>query len=158
MATCRTATLASLSLFGCLAGGRIFVGAQTTGTSFSSQQMLDLLAKPIPAGSRMGLPASFPTRYQEWTEAQRQSGLQVIAQRCGLMYALEGDNPKAHLLSETMTKTEAAELAVSVCLPAKMPMDWPERQKRLSDAQRLITKANSQGAGLHLPENLRGAD
>ena len=64
------------------------------------------------------------------------------------MYALEVDNPKAHLLPETMTKTEAAELAVSVCLPAKMPTDWPERQNYLSDAQRLITKANTQGAGV----------
>ena len=105
----------------------------------------------------MGLPAGFPTRYQDWTDAQRQSGLQLITQRCGLMYALEGDNPKAHLLPETMTKREAAELAISVCLPAKLPTDWPERQKYVSDAQRLIAKANSQGAGLHLPENLREA-
>ena len=74
------------------------------------------------------------------------------------MYALEGDNPNAHLLPETMTKTESAELAVSVCLPAKMPTDWPERKKYLSDAQRLITKANSLGAGLHLPKGLSVAN
>ena len=158
MATGRTTALASLSLCVCLLSGSFPVGAQTAGSTFSPQQMLDQLAKPIPVGSLMGLPASFPPRYQDWTSAQRQSGLQTLAQRCGLLYALEGDNPKAHLLPETMTKREAAELAASVCLAAKMPMDWPERQKYLSDAQGLIAKANSQGAGLHLPENLRQAD
>ena len=152
MATCKIANLAVLI---CLTGGGL---AQTAGGHFSSQQMLDLLAKPIPVGSRMALLATFPTRYQDWTDAQRQAGLQMVTQRCGLMYALEGDNPNAHLLPETMTKTESAELAVSVCLPAKMPTDWPERKKYLSDAHRLITKANSLGAGLHLPEGLSVAN
>lgn len=80
----------------------------------------------------MGLPATFPIRYQDWTKIQKQSGQQMATQRCGLMYALEGDNPKVHLLPEAMTKYEAAELAISVCLPSKMPMDWPERAKYLS--------------------------
>ena len=152
MVTRRIATLAVL--IGLTGGGL----AQTAGGHFSSQQMLDLLAKPIPAGSRIALPATFPTRYQDWTDAQKQAGLQMMTQRCGLMYALEGDNLNAHLLPETMTKTESAELAVSVCLPAKMPPDWPERKKYLNDAQRLITKANSRGAGLHLPEGLNVAN
>ena len=156
MAACRTVMLSAFSLCVCLKSGGNLVGAQTGGGS-SSQQMLDFLAKPFPAGSRMGLPANLPTRYQDWTGAQRQTGLQMVTQRCGLMYALTGDNPNKHLLPETMTKTEAAELAVSVCLPAKMPTDWPEREKYLSDARRLIAKANSQGAGLRYPENLRGA-
>jgi hypothetical protein len=150
----RTAALVGLVLCVCLESGSTPVSAQTSGSSFSPQQMLDLLAKPIPAGSRMGLPADYPNLYQSWTDLQKQSGLQAMGQRCVLMYSLEGDNPKAHLLPETMTKREAAELALSVCLPAKMPVDWPERSKYLSDAQRLLAKANSQGAGLHLPENL----
>ena len=58
------------------------------------------------------------------------------------------------MLPEPMTKREEAELAVSVCLPAKMPDDWPERRKYLEDAQRLIAKANANGANLHLPANL----
>ncbi len=153
MVTCRIATLAGLALCVYLSIPNNAVTAQT-GSSFSPQQMLDLLARPIPTGSRMGLPASFPNRYQDWTESQRQSGLQMMALRCGLIYALEGDNPKVHLLPETMAKEEAGELAISICLPAKMPSDWPERKKYLSGAQRLIEKANSAGAGLHLPQQL----
>ncbi len=155
MTKCRIAGFVSTALCVQLMSANHLVVAQTG--SFSPQQMLDLLARPIPAGSRMGLPASFPTRYQDWTEAQRQAGQQIIIQRCALMYALEGDDPKTRLLPETMTKQEAAELAISVCLPSQMPIGWPERGKYVSSAQRLIAKANSQGAGLHLPENLQGA-
>lgn len=154
MAAFRTLTTAVATVLAFFAAAPAVV-AQTA-SDFSPQQMLETLAKPLPAGSRMGLPASFPAFYQGWTEAQKQTGAQMVSQRCGLMYALEGDNPKAHLLPETMTKREAAELAMSVCLSSKMPADWPGRQKSIDDAQRLIEKANSQGATLHLPKALQG--
>jgi hypothetical protein len=77
-------------------------------------------------------------------------------QRCGLAIALEHDNPASHIVPETMTKLEEGELAGTVCLAAHMPGEWSERRKYLEDAQRLIAKANSQGAALHLPKELAG--
>ena len=135
--------------------GTAWLGAaQTNGVAASPQGMLDFLAKPLPAGNRMSLPESFPARYADWTEAQRKSGFQLMAQRCGLINALEHDNPAARLLPQPMTMRDEAELAVGVCLPAKMPDDWPDRGKYLEDAQRLIAKARSYGSDLHLPTNL----
>jgi hypothetical protein len=77
-----------------------------------------------------------------------------MIQRCGLVFALEHDNPARRIVPATMTKQEEAELGMSTCLPAHMPKDWSERRKFLEKAQRLIAKANSYGAALHLPMDL----
>lgn len=128
--------------------------AQTRAQGAASQQMLDFFAKPALAADKMPLLNAFPSHFVDWTEAQRKSGLQLVTQRCALINALEHDNPKARLVPKPVTTFEDAELAVSVCLPAQMPGDWPERPKYLENAQRLITKAKSHGAALHLPPNL----
>ena len=130
--------------------------AQTAGGARSQQLMLDFLAKSMPPGSKMSLPASFPSSFADWTDEQKKSGLLTVIQRCSLINALEHDNPNARLVPEPMTKREEAELAVSVCIPAKMPDDWPDRRKYVDDARGLIAKANSYGAALHMPETLKG--
>lgn len=130
--------------------------AQTRGQGAPPQQMLDFLARPASASAGVVWPKDYPERFADWTEAQRKSGLGVVIQRCALMNALEHDNPQAQILPAPMTRREEAELAISICLPAKMPKDWPERSKYLNDAQRLIAKADSLGGALHLPPNLVG--
>ena len=129
--------------------------AQTQQELAAPQQMLDFLAKVPAPGSTMALPGDFPGRFADWTDAQKRSGFQRVVAGCSMMNALEHDNPNAHMLPETMTKREEAELAVSVCVPARMPADWPDRHKYLTDAERLIAQANAGGATLHLPANLK---
>ena len=137
-----------------IATGVWIAPAQKQGVGASPQEMLDFLAKPFPAGSRLSLPDSYPRRFADWTEAQRKSGFQLMVQRCGLVNALEHDNPHSRMVPERMTNLEEGELAGSVCLPAHLPEDWPERRKWLENAQRLIAEANSYGGSLHLPTNL----
>lgn len=131
-----------------------FAPAQTTRPRNPPQEMLDFLAKPAPAAGGMSLPSTFPGRFADWTEVQKKSGLQLVVQHCALFNALEHDNPAARILPEPMTKLEEAELAVSICLPAKLPSDWPERRKYLENAKRLIARANSYGGALQLPLDL----
>ena len=127
--------------------------AQQAGSS--PQIMLEFLAKAAPAGSLMSLPSTYPAHFSDWTDAQKKSGFLQVAQRCSLLNAMEHDNPSARMLPTSMTPREEAELAVSVCLPARMPADWPDRRKYLTDAQGLIIKANANGSTLHLPANLK---
>jgi hypothetical protein len=121
----------------------------------SPQEMLDLLAKPASASGPMLKITALPSHFAEWTDAQKQSGFQQIFQYCALVNALEHDNPKSQILPTSMTKQEEAQLAISVCLPAKMPVDWPDRRKYLDVAQRLIVKARSYGSQLQIPANLK---
>jgi hypothetical protein len=116
--------------------------------------MLDFLAKPAPESGPMLKTAALPSRFADWTDAQKKSGLLLIAQHCALVNALEHDSPASRILPTSMTQLEESELAVSVCVPAKMPADWPDRRKYLDDAQRLIAKARSFGSALQLPANL----
>lgn len=126
--------------------------AQTKG--FSPQEMLDVLARPASEfGGKLKI-APLPQHFAEWTEEQKKVGFQQLAQRCGLMVALEHDNPAARILPPSMTNLEESELGMSVCIAAKMPDDWPDRKKYLDDAQRLIVKARSFGRMLQLPAHL----
>jgi len=120
----------------------------------SPQRMLDFLAKPAFTSGPMLKTGALPNSFADWTDAQKKSGFLQIAQHCALVNALEHDNPASRILPPSMTHLEETELAVSVCLPAKMPADWPDRQKYLDDAQRLIAKARSYGSTLRLPVNL----
>ncbi len=147
--------LRTLSTCAGLFASALWVASAQTDAGTSAQQMLDFLAKPLPATGRMGLPKDLPNHFADWSEAQKQSGFQLVVQRCGLIFALEHDNPAARMVPEAMTKQEEAQLAVSVCVPAKLPEDWPERHKYLATAQQLIEKANADGASLSLPANLR---
>ena len=116
--------------------------------------MLDFLAKPARESGPMLKTGALPSRFADWTDAQKKSGFLLTAQHCALVNALEHDNPASRILPPSMTQLEESELAVSVCLPAKMPADWPDRRKYLDDAQRLIVKARSLGSTLQLPANL----
>lgn len=116
--------------------------------------MLDFLAKPASESGPMLKTGALPSRFADWTDAQKKSGFLQVAQHCAMVNALEHDNPASRMLPPSMTQLEEAELAVSVCVPAKMPADWPDRQKYLEDAQRLIAKARPYGSTLQLPANL----
>ena len=130
------------------------VPAQTRGGAIPPQEMLDLLARPASEfGSTLKISA-LPSHFAEWTDAQKKLGFQQIAQRCALVTAFEHDNPAGRILPASMTNVEESELAMSVCLPAKMPDDWPDRRRYLDDAQRLIVKARSYGSTLKLPATL----
>jgi len=120
----------------------------------SPQRMLDFLAKPASESGPMLKTGALPSRFADWTDAQKKSGFLQVAQHCAMVNALEHDNPASRMLPPSMTRMEESELAVSVCVPAKMPADWPDRQKYLEDAQRLIAKARPYGSTLQLPANL----
>ena len=120
----------------------------------SAQRMLDFLARPaVEFGGNLKI-ADLPNHYSDWTEAQKRQGLQQMVSRCGLVIALEHDNPAVRMLPASMTRLEESQLSMSVCLAAKMPVDWPGRTKSLEDAQRLIVKARSLGSTLQLPEGV----
>jgi hypothetical protein len=133
----------------CLVGAVGRVPAQAHGSA-AAQQMLDFLARPATTGVAVAKDSPLPARYADWNAAQQKSGFQQAAQRCTLVNALEHDNPASRILPQPMTLREEAELAVSVCVPAKMPADWPNREKYLDDARRLIDRARSYGSTLHL--------
>lgn len=126
--------------------------------SFSPQEMLDFLAKPVSAKDTMLKTTTFPSHFAEWTDEQKKVGLQQTVRFCQLAFSLEHDNPKARILPASMTMLEEAQLGMSVCLPTKMPADWPSRRKLLDTAQQLIAKAGSLGSTLHLPANLATKD
>jgi hypothetical protein len=128
--------------------------AQNAGGSFYPQQILDFMAKPLPASGTFPIPSTFPSHFADWTEEQKASGLKLIVQRCALMNAMAHDNPRTRILPDPMTMLEESGLAADVCLTANMPEDWPSKGKLLDDAQRLIAKANSHGVTLHVPVNL----
>jgi hypothetical protein len=130
-------------------------GAQSQAASGASpQMMLDFLAKPAPQSGPTLKTGPLPSHFADWPDDKKKSRFLQTAQHCALVNALEHDNPASRILPPPMSDLEESELAVSVCVPAKMPADWPDRRKYLDDAQRLIAKARSYGSTLQLPANL----
>lgn len=146
----RSAILAIVSLSSAV----WLANAQTPDNRPSAQQMLDFLASPAPKAGPMAMPGDYPKQYADWTEDQRKSGLRLVLQHCVLINALVHDNPSTRILPQPMTMAEESRLAVSVCIVAKMPGDWPVRRKYVDIAEQLIAKAVTNGASLHLPETL----
>lgn len=144
-----------LSMRACLFAAASSVAWAQAASGFPPQNMLDSIARPLPATGAMAMPKEFPGHFADWTEAQKQSGFRLVSQRCGLMFALQHDNPAARMVPEAMTRREEAELAMSVCVTAKLPADWPGRQKYIDTAQHLIAKANANGGSLSLPPGLK---
>ncbi len=130
------------------------IQAQKPAQKESQQQVLDFIAKPLPASSPFALPASYPKHFADWTDGQKKSGVMFTFRRCMALSAMMHDDPNKLWLSGAVSRQEESTLIMTVCVVANMPNDWPARSMTLHNAEKTIDQANAHGASIHLPTNL----